>query len=134
MDTLKAKLLNLDEELDVVSDLDKLRSEAAEKRRLLESEHLSLGTRKTASVQNANAVQDRHNTLLRNLADNETAVQLTNLEKKLSHLEQNNFAIGEFIANKKAETSFEPVKNRVMKLQQTYNQLLIENIKNKTHY
>lgn len=71
---------------------------------------------------------------MRNLADNETAVQLTNLEKKLSHLEQNNYAISEFIANKKAETSFEPVKNRVLKLQQAYNQLLIENIKTKSHY
>merc|ERR1711874_493935 len=100
----------------------------------LEAEHLSLGARKTASLQNANSVQERHNTLLRNLADNETAAQLTNLEKRLSHIEQNNYAISEFIANKKAEKSFEPVKNRVLKLQQAYNQLLIENIKNKTHY
>ena len=49
-------------------------------------------------------LQERHNTLLRNISDNETAVQLTNLEKKLSHLVQNNHAISEFIANKKAET------------------------------
>ena len=78
--------------------------------------------------------QDKHNSLLRNLADNETAVQLTNLEKKWSHLEQNNFALAEFVANKKAETSFEPVRNRVMKLHYNYNQLLIDNVKNKTHY
>ena len=49
-------------------------------------------------------LQERNNTLQKNLADNETAAQLTNLEKKLSHLEQNNFAIAEFVANKKAET------------------------------
>ena len=48
--------------------------------------------------------QEKHNSLLRSLADNETAVQLTNLEKKWSHLEQNNFALSEFVANKKAET------------------------------
>ena len=104
METLKSKLNNLDQEMRIVTNVEKLKSEAAEKRRLLEAEHLSLGTRKTASLQNANAVQERHNTLLRNLADNETAVQLTNLEKKVSHLEQNNFAIAEFVANKKAET------------------------------
>lgn len=57
METLKGKLVNLDDELRVVSDLDKLRADAATKRKLLESEHLSLGTRKTASVQNANSVQ-----------------------------------------------------------------------------
>ena len=43
---------------------------------------------------------------MKNLADNETAAQLTNLEKKLSHFEQSNFALAEFVANKKAETSF----------------------------
>ena len=48
--------------------------------------------------------------------------------------EQNNFALAEFVANKKAETSFEPVRNRVMKLHYNYNQLLIDNVKNKTHY
>merc|ERR1712012_843029 len=41
METLKSKLSHLDEELRVVSDLDRLRADAAEKRRLLEAEHLS---------------------------------------------------------------------------------------------
>ena len=57
METLKSKLSHLDDELRMVSDLDRLRADAAEKRRLLESEHLSLGARKTAAVQNANSVQ-----------------------------------------------------------------------------
>ena len=68
---------------------------------------------------------------MKNLADNETAAQLTNLEKQLSHFEQSDFTPPEFVANKKAETSFEPVRNRVMRLQNSYNQLLIENIKTK---
>ena len=59
METLKSKLSHLDEELRLVSDLDRLRADAAEKRRLLEAEHLSLGARKTAAVQNANSVQVR---------------------------------------------------------------------------
>ena len=57
METLKSKLSHLDDELRLVSDLDRLRADAAEKRRLLEAEHLSLGARKTAAVQNANSVQ-----------------------------------------------------------------------------
>ena len=57
MESLKSKMNNLDDELRIVSDLDKLRSDAAEKRRLLEAEHLSLGARKTAAVQNANSLQ-----------------------------------------------------------------------------
>ncbi len=65
----------------------------------------------------------------RQLAENETHVQLTNLEKKLSHLEQNNFALEEFVANKKAELNFEPVKNRVLKMQWEYNKMLVEGAK-----
>ena len=31
-------------------------------------------------------------------------------------LEQNNFALSEFIQNKKAESNYEPIKNKVSKL------------------
>ena len=40
-------------------------------------------------------------------------MQLTNLERKCQVMEQNNFAISEFINNKKAESNYEPIKNRV---------------------
>ena len=40
-------------------------------------------------------------------------MQLTNLERKWQVMEQNNFAISEFISNKKAESNYEPIKNRV---------------------
>ena len=58
-------------------------------------------------------------------------LQLNNLEKKLSHLEQNNFTIAEYIAHKKSELNLEPIKNKVMRIQWEYNQMLIENLKNK---
>ena len=58
--------------------------------------------------------------------------QLNNLEKKWSHLEQNNFGIEEFVANKKAEMNFELVKNKVLKMQWAYNRMLIDNVKNLT--
>lgn len=64
------------------------------------------------------------------MAENETHIQLTNLEKKWSHLEQNNFTLSEFVANKKAELNFEPVKNKVLKIQWEYNNLLIETMRN----
>ena len=50
--------------------------------------------------------------LQKTLNDNETYVQLTNLERKWQVMEQNNFAISEFINNKKAESNYEPIKNR----------------------
>ncbi len=57
METLKTKMLSMDEELLVFSDLEKLRRDANEKRQLLESEHLTLGTRKVAAAQNLATVQ-----------------------------------------------------------------------------
>ena len=57
---------------------------------------------------------------------------MNNLEKKWSHLEQNNFTIEEFVASKKAEMNFELVKNKVLKMQWNYNRILIENVKNLT--
>ena len=61
-------------------------------------------------------------------------------------VEQNNFAVSEFINNKKAESNFEPIKNRVrfikiclcetfmlcfqvLKLQWEYNKMLQESLK-----
>ena len=52
--------------------------------------------------------------LQRSLNDNETYIQLTNLERRWQVVEQNNFAVSEFINNKKAESNFEPNKNRVI--------------------
>jgi hypothetical protein len=63
------------------------------------------------------------------LNENEMYAQLTNLERKLAQLEQNNFNIQEFIASKKSETDYEPLKDKVYKLAQDYNNTIKENIR-----
>jgi len=63
------------------------------------------------------------------LNENETYAQLSNLERKLAQLEQNNFAIQEFIASKKSETNYEPQKEKVYKLSQDYNNAIKDNIR-----
>jgi len=63
------------------------------------------------------------------LNENETYAQLSNLERKLAQLEQNNFAIQEFIASKKSETNYEPLKEKVYKLSQDYNNAIKDNIR-----
>jgi len=59
MASIKEKLFKMDEELLVYSDLERLRREAAEKRELLEQEHLTLGTRKMVASQNAEQVPQK---------------------------------------------------------------------------
>merc|ERR1719189_396116 len=132
MESLNVKISGMEEGLTIYSDLERLRQAADIRRTSLEEEHLSLGTRRVVATQKLTASQNAHDTLARQLADNETYVQLNNMEKKWSHLEQNNFTIEEYIANKKAELNFEPIKNKVMKIQAQYNQMLIECLKNKS--
>lgn len=132
MSTLKEKMSSMDREIDVFSDLGRLRSEADEKRSALEEMREELGARRVAVAQNLNEAQDRHEKAKKQLSDNETHVQLTNLEKKWSHLEQNNFTLAEFVANRKAELDFEPVKNKVLKMQWEYNKQLVESAKTTT--
>ena len=60
-----------------------MRQEADIRRTTLEEEHLSLGTRRVVASQNLTAAQNAHDTLARQLADNETYVQLNNMEKKV---------------------------------------------------
>lgn len=63
------------------------------------------------------------------LNENETYAQLSNLERKLAQLEQNNFAIQEFVASKKSETDYEPLKDKVYKLVQDYNNVIKDNLR-----
>merc|ERR1719242_381516 len=119
----------MEEEMITFSDLDKLRTEAEEKRQQLEVEREELSGRREGALQHLQDVQLEHETIKKSLHDNETYIQLTNLERKWQVLEQNNFAVSEFISNKKAESNFEPIKNRVLKLQWEYNKMLQESLK-----
>ena len=65
----------------------------------------------------------------KHLGENETYAQLSNMERKLAQLEQNNFAVQEFIKSKKSETDYEPLKDKVYKLSQDYNTALKDSIK-----
>ena len=60
------------------------------------------------------------------LNENEAHGQLQNLEKKWSTLEQSNFVLKEFIAQKRAESNFIPLKNQAMKLVSDFNKSLQE--------
>ena len=127
MSTLKEKMISMEEEMTVFADLDKLRMDAEEKRRILEEQKESLIGRKDSSARDLREIQEKFDAGKKELSENDTHAQLVNLEKKLSHLEQNNFTVGEFIANKKAELNFEPVRNKVLKMQWEYNKLIIKN-------
>eukprot|EP00052_Salpingoeca_macrocollata_P015180 m.120539 g.120539 ORF g.120539 m.120539 type:complete len:69 (+) comp19586_c0_seq2:75-281(+) len=52
------------------------------------------------------------------------ALQLGNLEKKLQHLEKNNFVMREYIASKEMEADFSFLASQVNSSLQEYNNML----------
>ncbi|XP_045608252.1 intraflagellar transport protein 74 homolog isoform X2 [Procambarus clarkii] len=123
---LKEKLAQMELEIVEFSDLDGLKTRAEEKRRLLVQEKEELDARKSCISQSLQDITSAITALKNQLHENETYTQLTNLEKKWAHLEQTNFTLREFVAQRKAESNFVPYKNQAMKLVNEYNRSLQE--------
>ncbi|KAK8749313.1 hypothetical protein OTU49_015793 [Cherax quadricarinatus] len=123
---IKEKLAQMEEEIVEFSDLDGLKSRAEEKRKQLAQEKDELEARKSCITQSLHEITTAITALKSQLHENETYTQLTNLEKKWAHLEQTNFTLREFIAQRKAESNFLPFKNKALKLVNEYNKSLQE--------
>lgn len=67
--------------------------------------------------------------LQKELQGNETHKQLQALERKLAQIEQDNFALREFIADKKCEMNYELSKKQAIELVRAYNDDLKEKYK-----
>lgn len=65
----------------------------------------------------------------KDLQANETYKQLQALERKLAQIEQDNFALREFIADKKCEMNYELSKKQTIQLVHAYNDDLKEKYK-----
>lgn len=128
--SLKERIEQTTAELEVYKDLPALKASGEEKEKRLQEDKekltkLSHGFKKIMETLNA-----EYETLKRELQENETYSQLTNLERKWQHLEQNNFMMKEFIATKSQESDYQPVRKNVRKLVTEYNKALIEALQN----
>ncbi|XP_067039756.1 intraflagellar transport protein 74 homolog isoform X2 [Acropora muricata] len=92
------------QELEVYNDLDALREESEEKKHRLYEEKKVLLTRKETLIE----------------------CKLGNLERKLCHLEQNNFVMKEFITQKSLESDYDDLKQRALGDIDEINKLLID--------
>ncbi|XP_072215325.1 intraflagellar transport protein 74 homolog [Excalfactoria chinensis] len=128
--SLKERIEQTTAELEVYKDLPALKASGEEKEKRLQEDKEKLtkfshGFKKIMETLNA-----EYETLKRELQENETYSQLTNLERKWQHLEQNNFMMKEFIATKSQESDYQPVRKNVRKLVAEYNKALIEALQN----
>jgi len=153
--SLEERIKNMEKELPRLRDLTTLRTECEEKRVKLTEEQSKLDRTYKACSATLKEIQNRHESLKvqpfimavvstycirclvliffyflqKQLANNETYAQLSNLERKLSLLGQNNFAMKEYIESRKSASNCEQIKKQACDSVAQYNAALKSSLK-----
>ncbi|MEE6459055.1 hypothetical protein FKM82_000525 [Ascaphus truei] len=128
--SLKDKNQQMTDGLKTYSNLDALRASGEEKKKKLQEDKIYLSKRRDTFKKIIEQLNSENEKLKSQLQENETHSQLTNLERKWQHHEQNNFVMKEFIATKSQESDFRHVKKNVTKQIAEYNKTLMEALQN----
>ncbi|XP_026722507.1 intraflagellar transport protein 74 homolog isoform X3 [Athene cunicularia] len=128
--SLKDKIEQTKMELEVYNNLPALKASGEEKKKILQDDKEKLTKRSHSFKKIMECLNTEYETLKKELQENETHSQLTNLERKWQHHEQNNFMMKEFIATKSQESDYQPIMKNVRKLVTEYNKALIEALQN----
>ncbi|NXU78799.1 IFT74 protein, partial [Oreotrochilus melanogaster] len=128
--SLKDKIEQTKMDLEVYNNLPALKASGEEKKKKLQSDKERLTKCSCTFNKIMEQLNTEYETLKRELEENETHSQLTNLERKWQHHEQNNFMMKEFIATKSQESDYQPVMKNVRTLVTDYNKALIEALQN----
>ncbi|BFZ16629.1 hypothetical protein BsWGS_19668 [Bradybaena similaris] len=131
---LRQKVVEMEKELEVYSDLDKLRSEADAKKQKLLNDRVILQERRENFKKLIQALTVRYEGLKVQLNENETYSQLMNLEKKLQHLEQNNFSMKEFISQRTMDCDFGKIRKTVYRTIGDLNTMLQDQMTKRRTY
>ncbi|XP_038048644.1 intraflagellar transport protein 74 homolog [Patiria miniata] len=128
LETLKAKISTMNQELEDYSDLNKLRGESDKRKQKLQEEKVTLTTRRDTFKKAVQELSAHYEATKTQLNENETYAQLGNLERKWQHHEQNNFVMKEFIAAKSMESDYRPLVAAVKTQINEYNKLVQESL------
>ncbi|XP_012501762.1 PREDICTED: intraflagellar transport protein 74 homolog [Propithecus coquereli] len=124
--SLKSKIKQMTADLETYNDLPALKSSGEEKKKKLHQERMVLSIRRNAFKKIMETLNIQYETLKTQLQENETHSQLTNLERKWQHHEQNNFVMKEFIATKSQESDYQPIMKNVTKKIAEYNKTIVD--------
>ncbi|XP_074136880.1 intraflagellar transport protein 74 homolog isoform X2 [Sminthopsis crassicaudata] len=130
--SLKSKIQQMTKDLETYSDLPALKSSGEEKKKKLQKARTALSKRRNTYKKVMEKLNSEYETLKTQLQENETHSQLTNLERKWQHHEQNNFVMKEFIATKSQESDYRPVMKNVTKQIAEYNKTIVDSLHNTT--
>ncbi|XP_064863739.1 intraflagellar transport protein 74 homolog [Oncorhynchus nerka] len=126
--SLKDRIETMTRELETYSNLDNLKAAGEDKKKRLQEDRVSLAQRRNGFHKVMQKMNEVYEALKTQLQDNETHAQLTNLERKWQHHEQNNFVMKEFIASKGMESDYRPVVKTVSRQLAEYNKILIDTL------
>ncbi|KAK2494046.1 hypothetical protein MC885_009574, partial [Smutsia gigantea] len=128
--SLKCKIKEMTTDLETYNNLPALKSSGEEKKKKLHHERTVLSTFRNAFKKTMENLNIEYETLKAQLQENETHSQLTNLERKWQHHEQNNFVMKEFIATKSQESDYQPIRKNVSKQIADYNKTIVDALHN----
>ncbi|CAL1539936.1 unnamed protein product [Lymnaea stagnalis] len=131
---LKEKVVQMEKELDVYSDLDKLKIESEAKKQKLMEDRIILQKRRDNFKKMIQALTVRYEGLKAQLNENETYTQLMNLEKKWQHHEQNNFSMKEFISQRTMDCDFGKISKQVYRAMDDFNSILQSHLASRKTY
>lgn len=124
--SLRSKIKQMTADLETYNDIPTLKLSGEEKKKKLHQERTVLSARRNAFKKIMEKLNLEYETLKTHLQENETHSQLTNLERKWQHHEQNNFVMKEFIATKSQESDYQPIKKNVAKQIAEYNKTIMD--------
>ncbi|KAH0628359.1 hypothetical protein JD844_009415 [Phrynosoma platyrhinos] len=130
LSSLKEKIEQMTKDLELYNNLPALKAAGEDKKKKLQEEKETLTKRRNACKKIMEQLNREYESLKLQLHENETHAQLTNLERKWQHLEQNNFVMKEFIATKTQESDYRHIMKNVTKQITEYNKTLIEALQN----
>uniref|UniRef100_A0A8C7EHZ3 Intraflagellar transport 74 n=1 Tax=Nothoprocta perdicaria TaxID=30464 RepID=A0A8C7EHZ3_NOTPE len=128
--SLKGKIEQTKKDLEIYNNLPALKAAGEEKKKKLQDDKEKLTKRSRAFKKIMEHLNTEYERLKSQLQENETHSQLTNLERKWQHHEQNNFMMKEFIATKSQESDYQPVMRNVKRLITEYNKALVDSLQN----
>ncbi|XP_007890761.1 intraflagellar transport protein 74 homolog isoform X1 [Callorhinchus milii] len=130
LNSLKEKIDQMTDALETYSNLDGLKATGEDRKKKLQEERVTLTKRRDTFRKVMQQLSKQYEALKVQLQENETHAQLTNLERKWQHHEQNNFVMKEFIATKGMESDYRPIVKNVTKQLAEYNKVLQEGLQN----
>ncbi|PAA49067.1 hypothetical protein BOX15_Mlig003260g1 [Macrostomum lignano] len=126
IETQRAKIDTMRQELEKFENVAKMMEEGEEKREELGRQRHALSSRRDRMKRLIRSLERECDARRRELSDNETHAQLANLERRWQHQEQNNFVIRDFVASKMAESDTSLVSGKALSLAQNLNARLAE--------